>query len=237
MKKKILALLLSTVVLTLAACGAQKDPSSESEAIQENIESAEDSSAGNTEESVEEGNEENSEAIDATKETSEDETSEAEEQTKSTALTLINEIWASYGEDEKFAVGGGDSENLNFEGPGAFDVAKTEELEATLAFPVAHVDKIDGAASMINAMMANNFTTGVYHMTDSENYQELADAVKTNILGRQWLCGMPEQFVVMIVEDHMIAAFGLTDAINTFRDKVTDSYEAAVVLHEGAVNQ
>ncbi len=150
------------------------------------------------------------------------------------ALELVNTVWAKVPDDNKFPVGGGDSENLSFEGPAVFNVAKTDELDITLGFPAAQADKIDDAASMMNAMMANNFTAGIYRVTDAANVQTVADALKENIMAREWMCGMPEKLMVISVDNYVISVFGINDFIEPFKTAVTESYENVTVLYEEA---
>lgn len=164
------------------------------------------------------------------------ESSEAPAVVIADALEILNTVWANYEEADKFPVGGGDSANLNFEGPGKFDAANTAELDVTLGFPEAQAANIDDAASMMNAMMANNFTAGVYHVVEGADVQAIADALKENILNRQWMCGMPEKMVVIAVDDYVISAFGLGDLIDTFRTELQEAYEIAEVLYEESIS-
>lgn len=163
-------------------------------------------------------------------------TSEAPAVEIADALELINTVWGNYEEADKFPVGGGDSSNLNFEGPGKFDATNAEELDVTLGFPADQVANIDDAASMMNAMMANNFTAGIYHVKEGTDVQALADALKTNIQSRRWMCGMPEKMVVIAVDDYLISAFGLGELIDTFKTQVQGAYEIAEVLYEESIS-
>lgn len=152
------------------------------------------------------------------------------------AIEILDTVWGNYAEADKFPVGGGDSANQNFEGPGAFDATNAEELDVTLGFPGAQVEKIDDAASMMNAMMANNFTAGAYHVKDSSDVQAVADALKENIMSKQWMCGMPEKMVIIVVDDYVISAFGLSDSIDVFKAKLAETYETATVLYEESIS-
>lgn len=152
------------------------------------------------------------------------------------ALEVLETVWGGYDEANKFPVGGGDSANMNFEGAAKFDATNADELDVTLGFPAANVSMIDDAASMMNMMMANNFTAGVFHVTDSANVQVVADALKENILARQWMCGMPEQLIIVSVGDYVISAFGLTDAISTFKTEIQEAYSVANVLYEEGIS-
>ena len=51
------------------------------------------------------------------------------------AVDVLNAVLAVYEENDKFAVAGGDMENAVMDGPGKFDVSKTEELDMTLGLP------------------------------------------------------------------------------------------------------
>lgn len=152
------------------------------------------------------------------------------------SLELLNTVWGGFAEEDKFPVGGGDSANINFEGPAQFDAANTDELEVTLGFPAAQADKIDGAASMMHMMNANNFTAGVYHLTDASNAQALADALKENILARQWICGMPEKMIVANVGDYVISVFGLNITVDSFKAELQEAYPTTEVLYEESIS-
>ncbi len=153
------------------------------------------------------------------------------------ALEVLTTVWGTYEEADKFPVAGGDSANQNFEGPAAFDATNAEELDVTLGFPGAQVENIDDAASMMNAMMANNFTAGVYHVKEEskEDVEAVATAIKDNIMTKQWMCGMPEKMVIIVIDDYVVSAFGLGDTIDVFKTKVMEAYENAFVLYEEGI--
>ncbi len=150
------------------------------------------------------------------------------------ALEILTTVWGTYEEAEMFPVGGGDSANLNFEGPAKFDVAAVEELDVTLGLPADLAGQIDDAASMMNAMMANNFTAGVYHLTDASAAEDFTATLKDALLAKQWMCGMPEKVVIITVGDYVVSVFGLSDLLDTFTEKLTTEYpSASVVCEEG----
>lgn len=155
------------------------------------------------------------------------------------ALEILTTVWGSYAEADKFPVAGGDSANQNFEGPAAFDATNAEELDVTLGFPAAQVEQIDDAASMMNAMMANNFTTGVYHVKadNKDDVEAVATAIKDNVMAKQWMCGMPEKMVIIVIDDYVVSAFGLGDTIDTFKAKLLESYENGYALYEEVITQ
>lgn len=223
MKKKLAIMLLTVMAVSVVACGGQDDTNTN-----DNV---------NTEDSVEnntEVNTENNEAEVESEISTENSDAGASEST-SGALDLINSVWATYADDEKFAAGGGDSANMNFEGAGKFDVTNTEELDFNLGFPADQADKIDDAASIMHAMNANTFTSGVYHVTDAANVQTIADALKENILNRQWMCGFPEKLIIVSVDNYVVSAFGNGELIENFKNKITGVYENASLLYEEVI--
>ena len=48
------------------------------------------------------------------------------------AVEILSNVWGTYGEEEKFAAIGGDMEHPVDNAPGAFDISKAEDLDATI---------------------------------------------------------------------------------------------------------
>lgn len=163
-------------------------------------------------------------------------TEETEVQTSS--LELLETVWGTYEEGEKFAIGGGDSANSVMDMPGKFDVTNTEELDATLGFPAAQAEMIDDAASVMHMMNANTFTCGAFHVTDAENVTAVTDALKENIMNRQWMCGFPDTLIIAVVHDeYVVSAFGHADNIEVFKTKLLASNATATIMYEESLAQ
>ncbi|MBO5303725.1 MAG: bacteriocin transport accessory protein [Lachnospiraceae bacterium] len=153
------------------------------------------------------------------------------------AIEILETVWNTYGEDEKFPIGGGDSANIVMDVPGNFDVTNVEELDATLGFPATQAEAIDEAASMMHMMNANTFTGGAYHVKDAGQVTTVTDALKENIQNRQWMCGFPDTLVIMVVEDtYIVSFFGNAEIVETFKTKVTDCYGNSSVVVEESLN-
>ena len=153
------------------------------------------------------------------------------------ASEILETVWNTYGEDEKFPIGGGDSANIVMDVPGNFDVTNVEELDATLGFPATQAEAIDEAASMMHMMNANTFTGGAYHVKDAGQVTTVTDALKENIQNRQWMCGFPDTLVIMVVEDtYIVSFFGNAEIVETFKTKVTDCYGNSSVVVEESLN-
>ena len=210
MKKKIALLLLTVMTMSLIGCG-EKDTTGGND------------DTGNNDTVVEDNVADDSQADDTT-----DNSSSAD-----SAVGVLNSIWTTYEEENKFAAGGGDSQNMVMDEPGAFDVTNTEELNATLGFPTDYADKIDDAASLMHMMNANTFTAGAYHVTNADDVTAVCDALKESIMNRQWMCGFPETLIIVVVDDnYVISAFGNGEIIENFKNKTTGAFSSATVVYE-----
>ncbi len=149
-------------------------------------------------------------------------------------VELLTTVWDSYDEADKFPVMGGDTseENMNTEGPGVYGLDDTAALDSTLGFPAASISQIDGAASLMHMMNANTFTCGVYHVKEDTDIDQLAGTVKENILNRQWICGFPDQLILMKVDRYLVAFFGAKDITDTFKTNLMAAYPSAQVISE-----
>ncbi|MCM1193679.1 MAG: bacteriocin transport accessory protein [Butyrivibrio sp.] len=153
------------------------------------------------------------------------------------SLTLLNRIWDSYEEDDKFPAMGGDfsEENMVDGGPGNYGLEDTAMLDYSLGLPEASASLIDGAASLTHMMNANTFTCAAFHVSNSDNVSAVADALRENILQRQWMCGFPDKLLVITVGDYVISAFGNEELIDTLKTKAAAAYDSAKVVYEEPV--
>ena len=83
-------------------------------------------------------------------------------------------------------------------------------------------------------MMANNFTAAAYHITDAANVDAAIAELKDATLNNQWMCGMPETFIVVKVGDsYLVSVFGNGQVVDAFKNALTTVYgEGAVVSVE-----
>lgn len=152
----------------------------------------------------------------------------AEQSAVESALELLQTVWNSYADDEKFSVIGGDAsgENMTTDAPGKFDTADSAALDSMLGFPAGEADKIDDAASLVHMMNANTFTCGAFHVQDAAALDDVAAAVRENIMNRQWLCGFPEKLVIVTVGDYVVSFFGAREIVDAFGEKLAAAYPA-----------
>lgn len=149
------------------------------------------------------------------------------------ALEVLNTVLEVYTDDQRFAIAGGDSDNMTMDGPGKFDVTKTDQLDYTLGLPADQAAVIDDAASMLHMMNANTFTGAAYHLTEGTDINAFAEAVKTNILARQWICGFPDKLLIIDVDGrYVITAFGQAEIMETFKTNALSALSDAQVITE-----
>lgn len=150
------------------------------------------------------------------------------------AVALLEKVWASYGENEKFeAVGGDMSEaNMKEDAPGVFSTEDTDALDQTLGYPASAVSYIDGAASLVHMLNANTFTCGAFHLKSVDNSAAAAKAVRENLAQRHWMCGFPEKLVQIQCGEYLVCFFGDGELCDTFRAKLEAAYPDVAFLSE-----
>lgn len=153
-------------------------------------------------------------------------------------VELLQNVWDKFGDDERFAVVGGDfsEENNKMDMPGVFAITDAEAIDSTLAFPAASIDKIDSAASLVHMMNANTFTCGAYHVVDYNNNETLISEIKANIDNRRWMCGFPEKLVIATVDDlYVVAFYGNEQIVTNFSTHLTEAYPQAKIVVDQAI--
>ena len=153
------------------------------------------------------------------------------------AVQVLETVIDTYTEEQKFPIGGGDSENLTSEVPGAFDISKTEELDMTLGLPESEAANIDDAASMVHMMNANTFTGAAYRLKSGVQVEEFSEAVKENVLAKQWMCGFPDKLVIATLGNYVVSVYGDEELVNTFRDKLQAAYSDAAIAYDEMIGE
>lgn len=148
-------------------------------------------------------------------------------------IDILNTVWGTYGENEAFFATGGDYNNMVDNAPGAVDVSDAATLQSLFACGEEPAAMIDGAASLIHGMNANSFTGVAYHLNGTADAAAFATAMQASIAANQWMCGAPEKlFIASLSPEYVVVAYGASDIVNTFKDKVIASYATTTVLVE-----
>ena len=150
------------------------------------------------------------------------------------ATDVLTKIFATYTEENKFPVGGGDEANMSMEAPAKYDHTLTDELNDIAALPASQSENIEDAATALNMMMSNNFTGAAYLLKEGADATVFADDYKAELANRQWMCGMPEKYVVVKTGNYVVTAYGLTVVIDYFKTQAL-TFDGAEVLVEGDI--
>ena len=153
----------------------------------------------------------------------------------SDALTLLNTVWATYSEEEKFPVSGGDYDHPVDDAPGAFDISNADNMDYMLGFPGPSVANLVDAASLMHMMNANTFTCGAFHVTSKDDVDAVAQDLRDAIQSKQWMCGFPDKLVIFTYDQYVVSLYGDEELVNTFRDKFTAAYSDSVVAYDEAI--
>ena len=146
------------------------------------------------------------------------------------ATALLETVWGSYADDEKFAIMGGDYDNNVSDAPGKFNHENAEYMDSLLAIPADAAAMVDDAASIIHMMNANTFTAGAFHLSDAANEEAFVVAVKESVMNRQWMCGFPEKLVIVTDgSGYVVSAYGNGEAVENFKSKLVEMGGEVVV--------
>ncbi|MBR6770761.1 MAG: hypothetical protein IKM28_05915 [Lachnospiraceae bacterium] len=156
-------------------------------------------------------------------------------QTTEVAVTdsaqLLNLVWEQFADTERFSAMGGDFSNPVDNGAGIFNIEDTENLTYMLYIPEQNVGMIDEAASLIHAMNTNTFTAAAFHLKDDADTGALAEALKENILNTQWICGIPDELAIYIINgEYVVSAFGNAEIMATFKTKLSNVFGGGEIL-------
>lgn len=225
MKKRFVMILAAVMSICCVSCGTT-DSSESVETVPEQSSTAEVSSE-------EESSEEESapEDTSSTEEAPDDDTDGSVGTTADdgTPMAVLNAVWSQYSENDMFPIVGGDysEENNNPTGAGRYSIDDAEALDSALVFPAASIDKIEDCASLLHAMNANTFTAAVFRVKAEVSADDVAEAVAENVRNRQWMCGMPDKFVIYTLGQDVVLILGENELAETFNTKLSATYPDA----------
>ena len=152
------------------------------------------------------------------------------------SLTILNKVWESYTDDEKFPAAGGDYEHAVDNAPGAFDLSDADNLSYMLSVPADDASLIDDAASLMHMMNMNTFTCGALRTASADDAAKLASDLRDAIQAKQWMCGFPDKLVIATLSNYVVSVYGDEELVNTFRDKLLAAYSDASVVYDEAID-
>ena len=147
----------------------------------------------------------------------------------SQAVDILNLIWDNTSEDDRFPSFGGSQEDPVMDAPGSVDLTDTNMLSYTLLVPEDLRENVTDAASLVHMMNGNSFT-GAALKIEGTDVNKAADTIKDTVAGNQFVCGFPEQLVVVTAGDYVFYAFGATDIVENFKATAESKVEGAKVV-------
>lgn len=147
-------------------------------------------------------------------------------------VALLDGVWSTFAEEEKFPVMGGDFEAAVNDAAGEFNISDVENATATLHITEDSLKLVDKVATITHAMNANTFSAAAYHLADATNAEALVNSLKDSIKSTQWMCGFPDTLIIYTVaEEYVVAAFGNAEAIESFKTKLATVYGESATLN------
>ena len=158
-------------------------------------------------------------------------------ETAGNPLDVLNKVWDSYTDDEKFPAAGGDMSEANMkdDAPGNVALDDADTVAYLTSFPADMVDKLDAAASLMHMMNANTFTCGAFHVTSKDDVETVASDLRDAIQSKQWMCGFPDKLVIFTYDQYVVSLYGDEELVNTFRDKFTATYSDSTIAYDEAI--
>ena len=161
------------------------------------------------------------------------------------ALEILEKVWASYADEDKFMAAGGFGDTMNWEGAGSIPTDNEEALGTAQFYFVMDAETVamaDEIAHLMHGMNANTFTAGAFKLKADADKDAFIASVKDGVMNNHWMCGSPEKFVVITVGDYIITAFGhaglsefSANTIPVFVENVIANYPTATVVVEEAI--
>lgn len=148
------------------------------------------------------------------------------------ALEILETVWGSYAEDERFPATGGTMGETITEGPGAYTTLD-ETLTYTLLIPADQLGNVTEAASLMHMMNSNTFTCGAYRLAEGVTAESFAGTMKDAIRNNQWMCGFPDSLLIQQVgERFVVVAFGHDEIMDVFKIHLVEGYPDSQTLVE-----
>ena len=120
--------------------------------------------------------------------------------------------------------------------PTALSLEDVDVLSAMTYFPADSVSKVQDAAIFYNMMNMNvGGTYSAFRFANEEDVQAMAAQMKNIFENNQWMCGFPDGYVIMSVDNVLLCVFAGNDFLTVFKDAVSSTYVEATVLFEGAI--
>ena len=136
------------------------------------------------------------------------------------SLEVLEKVWATFPEEDRFPAAGGDEAHDTTDGPGAFDInAYGESFRYQTLVDENLTGKLTGdAATLIHMMNTNTFCSAVMELKNAGEASSFGEIYKEIVQGNHWMCGFPDTLVVLSLGDFVLTAYGADDLIQLFKN-------------------
>ena len=140
--------------------------------------------------------------------------------TSASSLEVLEKVWATFPEEDRFPAAGGDEAHDTTDGPGAFDInAYGESFRYQTLVDENLTGKLTGdAATLIHMMNTNTFCSAVMELKNAGDASSFGEIYKEIVQGNHWMCGFPDTLVVLSLGDFVLTAYGADDLIQLFKN-------------------
>jgi len=153
-----------------------------------------------------------------------------------TSAQILENIWASYEDSQRFAAYGGTMENPVDGAPGDLDISNTDEITTKYMIPEESLSAVTEGASLVHLMNGNIFTSGVFRLQENLDVPSIAKVIRGNIQKNQWICGSPDRLLIAQPEsDFLLIAFGSEETMQTLQSKLSIVYPDSQILYSEAI--
>ena len=149
------------------------------------------------------------------------------------AEDVLIKVWACYEDEDKFNIVGGDIDNMAMGCPCDFSLTAVSEMESMLGVPESAISMLENAATMADEMDSFTYTVAAYSVKDSANVTTFRETVEKTLLKKEWGEESPDKLVIATFEgNYVIVAYGETNKIETFVDRLEYATDAKVVVNK-----
>lgn len=144
----------------------------------------------------------------------------------SDAEDILLKTWAVYKSEERFEIMGGHFSSALIGLPAKYDLEQSVDLVQMYCLPEKYLSVVDDVATMVDLFNAARFSVSVYHVTDVETMQSMAEDIKIQVRENEWHGEKPEKlFIINIDDQYVVSVYGRERLVNEFKQKLESVYE------------
>lgn len=151
------------------------------------------------------------------------------------SASLLADIWAQYGEEERFAVFGGLMEHPVENAPGDLDMEQKDLWLERFSIPVTHGQEISSGAAMSHLMNGNLWTVVALRLNSEENIAPMAQAWHQALQNRYWVAGRPARLMFARAGEHLVMAYGSREQMKTLKEKLPAAVPGIRILFDESI--